>query len=151
MANFTSIATGAAANAATVNGPLGQLDTAIGTLGSLTTTDKTSLVAAMNELRAAALGAGASITAIQLIAWAEGEAYEMTAITYNTDLIPTTATLKWPDASAGTYTATTINTTFGTVDAYTLTHTASGYTVTQAAVTRDNDGNVTVKPQLAIT
>jgi lysophospholipase L1-like esterase len=48
--NHTDIASGAAADASTFNGPLGQLDAAIGDLTALTTTDKTSVKAALNEV-----------------------------------------------------------------------------------------------------
>lgn len=50
--NHTAIASGAAANAATINTPLGTLDAAIGNLAALTTTAKTSAVAAINEVDA---------------------------------------------------------------------------------------------------
>jgi hypothetical protein len=56
----------------------------------------------------------------------------------------------WPDGSGGTYTRTAKNATWLTVDAYTITHTVSGKTVTQAAVTRDSSGFVTVTPALTI-
>lgn len=48
--NHTAISAGAAANAATINSPLGQLDAAIGSLATLTTTAKSTAVAAINEL-----------------------------------------------------------------------------------------------------
>lgn len=152
MPNFTAIATGAAANAATVNSPLSQLDTAIGTLASLPTTAKTSLVASIAELYATVITGGANITAAQLKEWTEAGAYEITAVTYSTTYLSvvSTATVKWPDGSAGTFTATTINATFEAIDAYTISHTASGLTVTQAAVTRNTDGSVTTKPVLTV-
>ncbi len=150
--NHTAISTGAAANAATINTPLGTIDAAIGQLSTLTTTVKTSAVAAMNEIDAdlAALGGGATVTDARLKEWASGEDYEITAATYDSDGVVTTATVKWPDASAGTFTTTTKNTTWLAVDAYTVSHTASGKTVTQAAVTRDANGQVTVKPALTV-
>lgn len=45
--NHTDISSGAAANAATINSPMGQLDAAIGDLTTLSTTPKTSVVAAL--------------------------------------------------------------------------------------------------------
>lgn len=126
-AYHTAIATGAAANASTINSPLGQLDAALG----------------------AALG-GASALDQVLKAWTESEAYELTALTRNADGIVTTATVKWPDASGGTFTATSINTTWIAIDAYTISHTTSGKTVTQTAVTRDANGAVTAKPALTV-
>ena len=101
---------------------------------------------------AAAAGGGATATDALLKAWTESGAYELTAITYDgthTSAI-STATAKWPDGSAGVFTATAIHVTWGKVDAYTLTHVASGKTVTQATVTRDTNGNVTVKPALTV-
>lgn len=150
--SHTPITTGAAANAATINSPLGQLDAALGSLAGLSTSAKSSAVAAINEVVAVAITGGASVTDAQLKAWAEGESYELTTITYDTTYtgVPATATVKWPDGSAGAFTATTINATFEAVDAYTITHTASGKTVTQAAVTRNTEGAVTAKPALTV-
>lgn len=123
----TAITTGAAANASVVNSPLASLDAGITNLAG-----------------------GASVTSAVLKAWAEGEAYELTAINYDGDGVVTTATAKWADGSAGTFTTTTKNSTWLAVDAYTITHSVSGKTVTQAAVTRDSNGNVTVKPALTV-
>lgn len=150
--SHTAIASGAAANAATINTPLGTLDAAIGNLATLTTTAKGSAVAAINELDGdlAAMAGGAAASAQQLKDWAAGECYEITAATYDADGVPTTATVKWPDASAGTFTTTTKNSTWLAVDAYTISHTASSKTVLQAAVTRDANGQVTSKPALTV-
>lgn len=124
----TDIATGAAANAATFNAPLGELDAAI-----------------------ANLHGGSGVTDDVLKAWAEAGAYEMTSITYDSDGVITTATVKWPDGSGGTFTTTSKNSTFLAIDAYTVTHTTSGKTVTQSAVTRNSNGAVTNKPALVVT
>lgn len=86
----------------------------------------------------------------QLIEWVESGAYEVTSATFDGDGILSTATVKWPDGSAGTFTATTKNTTWFTVDAYTVSHTVYGLTVTQSAVTRNADGYVTTKPALTV-
>lgn len=123
----TPIPTGAAANASTINNPLGALDAAIMVQGG---------------------GANASDAALR--AWTEAGAYELTAITYDSNGVVTTATVKWPDGSAGILTATTKNSTWLAVDAYTISHTDSGKTVTQAMVTRDGNGAVTVKPPLTV-
>lgn len=96
---------------------------------------------------------GGSVASDQLLKiWTESGAYELTAITYNstyTTLIDS-ATVKWPDGSGGTLTVTATNTTYLVETAYTITHTDSGKTVTQAAVTLDSNGNVTVKPALTV-
>ena len=86
----------------------------------------------------------------RLIAWTESETYEATAVTRDADGVPTTATVKWPDESAGVFTLVTKNSTWLAVDAYTVSHTDSGKTVTQAAVTRDALGNITTKPALTV-
>lgn len=150
--SHTPITTGAAANAGTVNTPLGTLDAAIGQLTGLATADKTSAVAAINEIRGQSVSWAANVTSGQLRAWAEGGAYEITAVTYHGTYtsVVASAVVKWPDASAGVFTATTINATYEAIDAYTITHVASGLTVTQAAVTRNGDGNVITKPALGV-
>lgn len=94
---------------------------------------------------------GAADIALLLRQWAQAEAYEPTAITRNADGLVTSATVKWPDGSAGTLTATNYNATHGVYDGYTITHASTGLTVTQAAVTRDGNGAVTVKPALTVT
>lgn len=86
----------------------------------------------------------------QLKAWTASEAYTVTSATRDSDGVITTASIVWPDASTGTFTRTTKNATFLTIDAYTATHTDSGKTVTQAAVTRDASGNVTAQPALSV-
>lgn len=116
-----------AANASKINTPLGALDAAI-----------------------ALQGGGADAAAAVLKAWAESGAYELTAVTVDSDEVITTATAKWPDGSAGTFTTTTKNTTWLAVDAYTISHTDSSQTVTQAAVTRNSSGTVTTKPALTV-
>jgi len=123
----TDIASGAAANAATFNSPLGQLDAALVNLHG-----------------------GAGVPDDVLKEWTEGEDYELTSIGWDGDSVVYTATVKWPDGSAGTFTTTTKNTTWLAVDAYTISHTNSSKTVTQAAVTRDANGNITAKPALTV-
>jgi hypothetical protein len=87
---------------------------------------------------------------IDIRAWAASESYTVTSATRDSDGVITTATVSWPDGSAGTFTRTTKNATFLTVDAYTVTHTNSGKIATQAAVTRDSSGNVTAQPAITI-
>ncbi len=123
----TDITTGAAANASVVNSPLGQLDDAI--------TD---------------LYGGAGVTDQLLKEWVEGEDFELTSVTYDADNVVSTATVKWPDGSGGTFTTTTKNSTWLAVDAFTITHTLSSKTVTQTAVTRNSDGFITTKPALTV-
>lgn len=130
----TAIADGAAANASTFNTPMSGLDSGITNL----------------DARVDALEGGAEVSDEVLKAWTEGECYQMTLITWDSDNVISGASVVWPDGSAGTFTRTTKNSTWLAVDAYTITHTDSGQTVTQAAVTRDGDGNITAKPALTI-
>jgi hypothetical protein len=123
----TPITVGAAANASTVNTPLGQLDQAIKNLAG-----------------------GATVPNSVLAEWTEGEDYELVVITRNGDGVVTSSTVKWPDGTTGEFTATEINSTWLAIDAYTITHPTSGKTVTQAEVTRDADGNVIIKPTLTV-
>lgn len=123
----SDITAGAAANAATINAPLGQLDAAITNLAG-----------------------GAAASDESLKEWTAGEDYEATAVTYDADGVVTTATVKWPDTSVGVFTTTSKNTTWLGIDAFTITHITSGKTVTQAAVTRDANGSITAKPALTI-
>lgn len=97
-----------------------------------------------------AASAGALATSALLKAWVSSDAYELLSITRDGNDVITSATVKWPDGSAGTFTATTINSTSHLIDAFTVTHTASGKTVTQAAVTRNADGFPTAYPALTV-
>jgi hypothetical protein len=86
----------------------------------------------------------------RLKAWTEGEDYEAVSITRDSDGTVSSATVVWPDGSEGTFTRTTKNSTWLAVDAYTITHTSSGQTVAQSAVTRNSGGEVITKPVLTI-
>lgn len=69
----------------------------------------------------------------------------------NADDVVTTSPVTWPDGTAGVFTATSINATFKCVDAYTVTYVGSTTkTVTQAAMTRNANGEITVRPPLTI-
>lgn len=92
-----------------------------------------------------------TLSRVQSLAeWTEGEDYESTSITRDSDGVVTTATVKWPDGSAGTFTTTTKNTTWLCVDAFTISHTDSSLTVTQSEVTRNSAGEITTKPALTV-
>jgi hypothetical protein len=86
----------------------------------------------------------------KLRAWTLSGAYSLTSATRDVDGVITTATVSWPDGSSGTFTTTTKNATFLTVDAYTVTHAGFSRTATQSAVTRDSSGNVTAQPAITI-
>lgn len=95
-------------------------------------------------------GGGSTISNTTLRAWTLSEAYSITSATRDSDGLITTATVSWPDGSSGTFTTVTKNATFLTIDAYTVTHADSSKTATQAAVTRDANGNVTAQPAITI-
>lgn len=99
------------------------------------------------QCRSAVWGLGCLL---KLKAWTEGQDYEATSITRDSDGVVTTATVKWPDGSVVTFTTTTKNTTWLAIDAYIISHTDTGQTVTQTAVTRDSDGAITTKPALTV-
>lgn len=89
----------------------------------------------------------------RLAGWAAAGAYQLATITYDgtwTDVIAS-ATVVWPDGSAGALTMTDRNTTAAAYDGYTITHTDSGLTVTQPAVTRDGNGQPTTIPAITVT
>ena len=72
-------------------------------------------------------------------------------VTRDANGCPTSATVTWPDGTAGVYSGTASTTFPATVDAYTITYSSSPtLTVTQAAVTRDANGKITNRPALTI-
>ena len=87
----------------------------------------------------------------QLVEWALVQNFTLLSATRNTSEVITTASVLWPDGATGTFTPTTINATFNTIDAFTITYVwtnAGGgtHTITQTAVTRDASGAVTAQP-----
>lgn len=110
-------------------------------------------VATAKDLYAFVGGTGPTLTQEELLkAWVNGGAFQFLVPTYHgtyTDLI-IGGTVQWPDGSAGTFTATSVNATWRLVDAFTVSHTDSGLTVTQAAVTRSADGQITTQPALTV-
>lgn len=73
-------------------------------------------------------------------------------VTRNANDAATSAPVKWPDGTPGTYTATTLNATFlGAVDAYTITYGSPvTATYTQPAVTRNANGAATNVPEIVV-
>lgn len=92
-----------------------------------------------------------AVTVASLRSWTLAAAYTIVSSVRDSDGVLVSAVMSWPDGSAGTFTRTTKNATFLTIDAYTMTHAISGKTITQSAVTRDSSGNVTAQPALTIT
>lgn len=87
----------------------------------------------------------------RLTAWVESSSFSITNAQANASGVVTNAGLRWPDGSSGTYTATGINSTFGSVDAFQFTHAKTGKTLAQPLVGRDANGAVTNKPSITIT
>ena len=96
------------------------------------------------------LYADLSIEDQKLIEWAGGKDVQLIERVLDSEGLTTSSTLIWPDGSAGTFTATNYNATHELYDGWTKSHTDSGKTVTQAAVTRNGDGIVTTKPALTV-
>ncbi len=88
---------------------------------------------------------GALELEVLLLQWTLTEAWAGT-FTRDSDDVITTASITWPDGAGGTFTTVTKNSTYLAVDAFTATHNVSGLTVTQAAMTRNSNGSVTVRP-----
>lgn len=117
-----------------------------------------AVIAAQSTASSAAVSgdgasAGANATAAVLKQWTASGAYQLTAVTYANGTyptVPTSAVVVWPDGSAGAFVTDSINAAFFAIDAYHITHTASGKTITQTAITRNSDGNRTVVPQLTV-
>jgi hypothetical protein len=93
-----------------------------------------------------------TFTDAKLIELAASESYEVLSATRDTDELPTTATIKWPDGNTGTFTTITKYTGPGAVavNSYTLTYPIRSRKITQAAPTRDAAGNPTTVPALTI-
>lgn len=88
-----------------------------------------------------------------LTQWAANpDALIVGTITRNSDGAATSAPVVWPDGQPGTYTATTLSSSFpGAVDAYTITKGSPvTQTYTQPAVTRNASGAVTTRPAVTV-
>lgn len=159
--NHTPVTTNAPANASVVNSPLGQLDAAIGDRSSFTGTPSLAsllggILTAAGVLENNLIGfANRKLNAVvenqQLIEWANSGAYEvLTQPPSGMYTVGAAATVKWPDGSAGVMTITGVNNTWSIPDAYTITHTDSGKTVTQNTVTINSNGTVETIPPLTV-
>lgn len=97
-----------------------------------------------------ASGGGATVSDQVLVEWVGAELFRVTSVTRDDDGVVTSADVEWPDASAGLFTTTTKNVTWLAIDAFTVSHADSGKTVTQSAVTRDANGNVTAQAAASV-
>ena len=94
---------------------------------------------------------GANVDGTTLKGWCSEVMKYVNSRTYASDGIELqSGTLIWPDASTGTFTVTTWNSTFFDVDAWTASHSDSSQTVTQSAVTRNSVGSVTSSPAMTV-
>jgi hypothetical protein len=75
----------------------------------------------------------------------------ISSVTRDGDDVLTGIVFKWPDGSDGVFTLTTKNNTWLAVDAFTITHVTSGKIITQPAISRDSNGNISVKPAMTVT
>lgn len=94
---------------------------------------------------------GETLLRVWLRMWAASGAYTLTSAARDSDGVITSASVSWPDGSSGTFTTVSKNTTFLTIDAFTISHAASGKTVTQNLITRDGDGLIIAQPALTVT
>lgn len=86
-----------------------------------------------------------------LIEIVSAEGYQLVNINRDSDSVITTASVIWPDGKSGTFTTLVKNTTWLTIDSFSITYNGAPVkTITQPAVTRDINGAVTTKPLLTI-
>lgn len=97
-------------------------------------------------------GALAGLLDEQLIEWTYDIFDMLTSVSYHATYIyvPSSATINWPDGSSGTYTTTAYDATNEEWSSFTATHTDSGKTVTQSAVTRNSNGQITTRPTMTV-
>lgn len=87
----------------------------------------------------------------QLTAWVRSNAYTIVLASYSPAGVMSSADIKWPDGTSGTFTGT-INTTYQTIDSFQFTYNGVvTYTITQPTITRNSSGYITTTPDLVIT
>ena len=87
-----------------------------------------------------------------LLGWAYGSLFRVVTATRDANGAITTASIIWPDGTAGAFTTDTASTAFpGAIDAWHATYASSpAKTITQPAVTRDSSGAVIAQPAITI-
>jgi hypothetical protein len=89
-------------------------------------------------------------TLASLAGWALEQAFSVSSVTRDANGVVTSANIVWPDGVAGVFTTDTIDAS-NAINAWHATYVGPvTKTVTQAAVTRDANGNVTVQPAITI-
>lgn len=116
----------------------------------LAITDTGTAAAEYIGIERANMTSGTNLLNALLVGWAASGAYTLTSATRDTNSVVTSATIRWPDGATGTFTTTSNNPVFFSVDAFTITHSASGKTVTQPAVTRNSYGDITAQPAISV-
>jgi len=88
----------------------------------------------------------------RLLPWAYNQTFQLVSAARDANGAITTASIVWPDGTAGVFTTDTASTAFpGAIDAWHATYLGTTTkTVTQPAVTRDANGAVTVQPAITI-
>ncbi|AWN22476.1 hypothetical protein DKM44_03850 [Deinococcus irradiatisoli] len=122
--------------------------------GSALAADAQAAADLLPTLEAGETALNAALAAVslnaRLIGWAQSDSIILTSVVYDTTNansagVPISATATWPDGSGGSWTATNRDATTGYYLGYTVTHTASGKTITQAPITIDAIGNLTAQ------
>lgn len=96
----------------------------------------------------ASIPPGSLTPGARLIEMTEAGSFVMTTVTYSSGVI-TGATVRWPDGATGTLVVTSTSAS-GLINGFTLTHSLTNKTVTQPAVTRDANDDITVQPTLTV-
>lgn len=79
------------------------------------------------------------------------EIYGVLSTTINDDDVISSAVIQWQDGESGVVTMTDYNEDFTSYDGYNITYLGTpNKTLTQPTVTRDVDGNITIKPNKTI-
>jgi hypothetical protein len=118
----------------------------------MTKDDLYKLIVTVGPAKAALYGAfdGEGGSGNSLLSWAYANTFRLVSATRDDNGAIITASIVWPDDVTGTFTTDVASTAFpGAIDAWHATY--GGQTVTQLAVTRDNNGAVIAQPAITIT
>ncbi len=87
-----------------------------------------------------------------LMAWAYAQTFQVVSATRDANSAITTATIIWPDGTAGVFTTDVASTAFpGAIDAWHATYASTpSKLITQPTVTRDANGAVIAQPAITI-
>ncbi|OBR52317.1 hypothetical protein [Paraburkholderia tropica] len=122
--------------------------------GQVTTVQIGNLPPAVQAQLTSAIATINTIQQSSLLQWAYGNIFQLVSATRDSNEAIVTASIVWPDGSAGTFITDVASTAFpGAIDAWHATYVngAITHTVTQPTVTRDANGAVTAQPAITIT